>query len=227
MGVVTFSGEAQSAYPAAEAVPEMRNVGKFVWTLLLIQSAAIALLFGGYWGLRASSREHRNQMRVLERRLAAAEHSVMDRAPAATGQPAQAPSVAEPIQRQTELVAKLEPALSGAGADSTRTGKQAESVEKVGPASGTAAAPPAAKTVAEAVAETVVCVDKNTHAVLPCDQAARCLGSKSYEAGYFNALRTKLGIAGAMMICSARTAEAASEPAAPEQSWSGNGGPSH
>jgi len=50
-------------------------------------------------------------------------------------------------------------------------------------------------------------VNKMTHTIIACANVTNCLGSKSFDATYFNNLRTKLGIANEMMICDLKPEE--------------------
>ncbi len=168
----------------------MRNVGRLIWTLFLTQCAAIALLFGGYWASKANINDLRYRNRMLEERLAAAERTLEDRARAPAPEGTQAPFNVEPTQPG-------KPPAAGA----TATGETSSS---------DAATQPPPKTVEQAVADTLVCVDKNTHAIVPCERAASCLGLKSFDVAYFNGLRSKLGISSPMMICNMKAAESES-----------------
>jgi hypothetical protein len=149
------------------------------------------LLFGGYWGLRGNISELKTQTRELEQRLAVAEEKL--KAPAARA--SQAPFTVEPIQLG-------------------RPQQPAQPADKGAPTASVATAQAPTKSVAEAVADTVVCVDKNTHALVPCERAASCLGLKSFDTAYFNGLRTKLGISSPMMICNMKATEGEAPPPA-------------
>src|SRR5512144_459744 len=157
---------------ALEADSKMLTVGKVGWTLFLIQCAAVALLFGGYWGLKTNMVALEHQNRILEQRLAVAER----RLDASVVPPAKPPGTLAPLAAVT-----------------------ASALATTEPSGSASATQPPAKSVAEAVADTVVCVDKNTHTIVPCERAASCLGLKSFDVTYFNGLRTKLGISSPMM----------------------------
>jgi hypothetical protein len=155
--------------------------------LFLIQCGSVALFFGAYWGLKANVSELKNEIRLLEQRLAVTEQNVKGHAQVTTPS-AQLAVPVEPIQ------------LGKAPTQPHPAGKPTSS-------SDAAVTSPPTKSVAEAVADTLVCVDKNTHAIVPCERAASCLGLKSFDTAYFNGLKTKLGISSPMMICNMKAVE--------------------